>query len=126
VAQACRFSRKVPEVGLEKVLSAQRRLQAEARIDGGIERVDAHKVAALAHAQIPQEVINQTVGLAFSNEVGSGIKVVLFALKGMDIAPWPVMAFNHQDLLACFGQQGRGSQPSHATADDDDVIVFFL
>jgi hypothetical protein len=58
--------------------------------------------------------------------VGRGIKVVLFALKGMGIAPWPVMAFNHQHLLACFGQQGCGRQPSHATADNDDVVAFFL
>ena len=108
-----------PSVGVDVLLDPEWRVERLSRERSGVEGADRQEGAAVAHAQVAQQAVEESF---VPDPVDRRIEGVGAAPEGVRVAAKPRLALHDQDALPRFRQQRRRRQTADPAADDDDIV----
>ena len=113
---------------LGEAVELARRIERDAGPLDAVARIDAHEVAAVAHAELGEQVVQHAAALerhrlAAGDEVHRGVEAVAAAAERVRIAARAVVALDDEHALARAREQRRAREPAEPAADHDRVVA---
>src|SRR5262249_42531359 len=115
-------------VRLGESVELARSVECEARPLDAVARVDAREVAAIAHAELGEQIVQHTAALernrlAAGDEVHRRIEAIAAAAERVRIATRSVVALDDQHALPRAREQRRAGGSAEPAADHDRVVA---
>jgi hypothetical protein len=127
-ADPLRLAREALRVRLGEAIELARCVEREAGPLDAIGRIDAREVAALAHAELREQVVQHPAalerhGLAARHEVHGRVEAIAAALERVRVAARAVVALDDQHAPTRAREQRRAREPAEPAADHDRVVA---